>query len=696
MKTKIKLAFYIIILLFSVISQPLMAQETEDHLYNLSLEQLMNLEVITASRQSESILKTPVPTTVITREMINAIGARNIKEVLTTYVPGMTAVEDHNEMNVAMRGVYASSQQKILFMINGQRINSRAYSMANPDYSISLDKVKQIEVLRGPGSSLYGNVSLSGVVNIITMKGEEINGTQLRVAGGNNGQMLLSAVAGTSLGENKDILVWGYRYDAAGERRKISAADDYSSNTSQDGVAYLGAVQGDYDLGVQAQVGKFDFLFNATKGKIQPPFSDGGVTGEIYNADDYDEIIGEEPGLGQEMRRLKIGYKTSAGNFDFEIDAYADQSNLIGHVVSAPASLTNLAVFWWDRDIGGIAQATYNYPKGNVLVGTQVDWMGVYDSFFALSNDGTGVLNTFLDTSVPLLEEGQEVIYSGFTQWKHNFTNKLLLNAGLRYDNKDRHRGPNVDALSPRLALIMEASKTQNIKFSYSKSFVDAPYWYRYNSLASYAGSADLKPENLEAIQLSLDSKLFGGKLFNNVNVYYQSLTDNIYRDPNATGDDPRYRNAGSLKSWGIEEQATMRFDKLDIMFNATYQYAISASDYEIDETKIANVPSFSTNIIGIYKFNDNFFFNVGLKYQSSQFSPITAVGSDVSVPDNYIDGAFIINAGVNLKVKDLVLDLRVKNLADTDYLQGGSTRFAYPQEGRWITASLRYTFKNN
>jgi len=669
----------------------------EKDFFEMSLEELMKIEVTTASRQAESIFKTPVPITVITRAMIDAIGARNLKEVLTTYVPGMTAVEDHNEMNVSMRGIYASSQQKILFLLNGQRLNSRAYSMANPDYGINLDKVKQIEVVRGPGSSLYGNVSLTGVVNIITLDGEEFDGTQVKLSAGNYGQLSTSLVTGAGFGENKSFLAWAHFYKADGENRSVNADDDFSSATTQDGVAYLGAVPGNFDIGVQAQLNKFDFLFNNTRGKIQQPFSDGGGTGEIYHADDYNFIMGEGPGLGQENRHLKIGYTSQINrSLDFNVDLYADQSSLILNMIAVPSIVRNASVYWWDRDLGGVTQLTYDYDKGNVLVGAQVDWMNVYDSHYSASINTPGVIDTFLDTNTPLLETGEEIIYSGFMQWKHNLNSKLLLNAGFRYDNKQRHEGKNVDALSPRLALIYEASEKQIVKLSYSKSFVDAPYWYRYNSLASYSGSRDLNPEILQAVQLTLDSKLSDSKIFNNLNIFYQNLADIIYRDPLAGPNDPKYRNAGYLKSWGIEEQAMMKFGKLDLTVNGTYQAVLGDEDYSVDERSIANVPTFTTNIIGTYRIMESLFVNVSAKYLSSQFAPIVALGSDTSVPDNYIDEALIFNAGINFQKKGFTADLRVRNLFDTKYYQGGSTRYAYPQEGRWFTASLIYKFNNN
>ena len=672
-------------------------QHTDDSTYfSMSIDELMDIEVTTASLQAESTAKTPVPTTVITREMIDAIGAQHIKEILTTYVPGFTAVEDHNEMNVSTRGIYASAQQKILFMINGHRLNSRSYSMANPDFGINLDKVKQIEVVRGPGSSLYGNVSLTAVVNIITLKGEDLDGTRIKIAGGNYGQRYISTIAGTSLGEDSDILLWGHYYNALGEEYKMKYTADYSSNTTEDGVAYLGSAQGNYDIGVQASWGHFDFLFNTSRGKIQQPFSDGGGTGELYDRDDYDKVFGENTGLLQEMKRAKIGYSTSLNErLDFKAEVYGDDAHILAHLVVAPRTRKNSVVSWWDRDLGGIAQFTYRYPGGSILTGAQVDWMEVYDSFWATSTSGSGILTTFQDTTTLLLDAGQEVIYSAFTQARHQLSKSLLLNAGFRYDLKRRHEGENIKALSPRIALIYEVSPLHNIKFSYAKSFVDAPYWYRYNSLPSYAGSRDLKPENLQTFQLTVDSRLLKSKIYNSANVFYQTLNDFIFRDPEADNNEPRYRNAGTLTSWGLEEEVRTKLGDFDLTANATYQYAIEAKDYEVNGSDIANIPTFTSNIIGTYNISRHVMINAAFKYISSQFSPIVALGSDVSVPDHYTEAAIVINTGVRYANNNLAIDLRVRNVADKEYYQGGSTRFPYPQQGRWITGSLQYTFRN-
>ena len=168
----------------------------------------MTATITTASSQAEPLAEVPVPTTLITAEMIHDSGARNLQEVLAAYVPGMNVVDCNDDINIAMRGVYSSTQEKILIMLNGHRLNSYATNTAAPDFSISLEQVKQIEVLRGPASSLYGDVALTGVVNIITKQGADVDGIQAKAGVGNYGQIKADAVIGKRYFDI-DLLVFG-------------------------------------------------------------------------------------------------------------------------------------------------------------------------------------------------------------------------------------------------------------------------------------------------------------------------------------------------------------------------------------------------------------------------------------------------------------------------------------------------------
>ena len=101
-----------------------------------------------------------------------------------------------------------------------------------------------------------------------------------------------------------------------------------------------------------------------------------------------------------------------------------------------------------------------------------------------------------------------------------------LTETGIRYDNKYRKNEVHVDAFSPRVALIYMPSKKFSTKLSYSRAFVDAPYYTRQNTTSAYRGSADLQPEYLNALQLDFIGKV--SNLSYDVNLFYNHLTNII------------------------------------------------------------------------------------------------------------------------------------------------------------------------
>ncbi len=206
---------FIIITLASLFWIPANGQDGLD-LDQVSLADLLNVQIESASKQAEPLSEAPVPMTVITSEMIKNTGVRTLKEALVLFVPGYTESEDRNEVVFSTRGIYATSQQKVLIMINGHRLNSRSYLTAVPDFGIALHSVERIEILRGPGSSLYGNVALAGVVNLITKRGKDFDKSSFEIGGGNNGQTRIRILTGSG-GDRWDVLAWGQYYKAAGQ-----------------------------------------------------------------------------------------------------------------------------------------------------------------------------------------------------------------------------------------------------------------------------------------------------------------------------------------------------------------------------------------------------------------------------------------------------------------------------------------------
>jgi len=156
------------ILLFLMLSICLYAQEVQS-LMDLSLEELLNIEVTTATKTAVKLSDVPAALTVITKQDIQKYGYRNLAEALARVPEVYMHYQGHNN-GVDFRGFYINNNpRRVLFLINGHRVNDRFhFGDFEADIINDLSDVERIEVIRGPGAALYGSVAVLGVVNVIT------------------------------------------------------------------------------------------------------------------------------------------------------------------------------------------------------------------------------------------------------------------------------------------------------------------------------------------------------------------------------------------------------------------------------------------------------------------------------------------------------------------------------------------------
>jgi outer membrane receptor for ferrienterochelin and colicins len=320
--------------------------------------------------------------------------------------------------------------------------------------------------------------------------------------------------------------------------------------------------------------------------------------------------------------------------------------------------------------------------SGTWMIGTQVERIEMYDSDIIAGAGGEW--QTVMDSSgQKIVKTGRERIFSGFTQIKHKFSKQLIGNFGVRFDRKKRRTGEVLDDWSPRLALIWIPDDQFDLKISYSRAFVDAPYFQRYNILPNYRGSESLKPEYMDSYQLTPTIKFAGGKVINSFNFFYNKFSDFIWRNNNATSEEPIYQNAGFLKVWGIENETTYREKAYNVAFNLTYQAAIDADEnYAVSGDRIHNVPNWTANMIfnvnpfDMFDVNpesvsNDLWVNLTARYIGEQLSPINIPfpNCDICVqPDKEVDEVLLFNTGFrwdNLW-KGFFLDGRVYNLLRT------------------------------
>jgi len=166
-----------------VVLQTLNAQDSIN-VYNLSIEELLNIKVVTASKREEKLDDAPNVMYVITRQQIEARGYRNLKDLLVN-VPGFNSFHRDLQFVGQVRGIAPNENEKITFMINGQSMNqvTETELLNGP---INLDNVERVEIIVGPGSVLYGPESLTSIVNLITRKDGSKN---ITVGGGSQDKM---------------------------------------------------------------------------------------------------------------------------------------------------------------------------------------------------------------------------------------------------------------------------------------------------------------------------------------------------------------------------------------------------------------------------------------------------------------------------------------------------------------------------
>ena len=675
--------------------------------------------VTTASSQAESINEAPVPVTVITREMIDQLSNnKSIGQILATYVPGLNEVSAYSISNVAMHGVYTSSQEKILVMENGHRLNLRTTNNGKLDFAISTEKIDHIEVLRGPASSLYGNVALTAVVNIITKNGRDVNGVKGKYGYGSYGTHRTDFIAGTTL-LDADIMAWASLYTSDGKRITIPKGSGYSMSP-HDGYAYINSYKEkpSYDIGCTLKLKDFNFMINLKNGKQVPQYS---WYGETYNYDAFRTMDGVKPGYTVNEKHLELGYTKQLGKVNLNVSTYGDWYDIqdympVSDSIIAPEynndgdmiiidgkpkrKLYHGLMQYLDIQeytIGAMAKADANYTfggmKGNVLVGTQFEYFKLSSNDFLIGEEYTKVAVTFPEEK-NYIRIGSERSFSAFIQGKHYFTSQFILNAGLRFDNKNRANGKNVTAFSPRVALIYFPDEKFSTKLSFSRAFVDAPYYTRHNTSNGARGSENLMPEYMNAIQLDFMGRINSWHLIYDVNLFYNHLTDIVVNNPSTDPTSPKYINSGSLKVAGAEAELSFSIPSFRIDANMTYLRPLEAEGYYYTDHKIYSIPAFTANLtcskrlVNIRK--HLLWLAAGLKFTSKT---LNKANSRVAGSEDYdLSGNGLVDLGLKYTYSDAIqLSLDCDNLFDKTYYIGGSFYVPYQAHGRTLMATVSF-----
>jgi outer membrane receptor for ferrienterochelin and colicins len=261
-------------------------------LTQLSFEELSEVKITSVSKRAETVANSPAAVTVISSDEIRRFGFRTLSEALAT-VPGFVVRNDRNYEYVGIRGFSSTGDfdTRVLVLVNGHRINDVNYNYAGVgyDFPVDMESIDRIEVVKGPGSAMWGTSALLSVVNVITKSGESLSGKRATIETGSNRRIRGLAEYGERTSDGLDIYssISGFGTHGEDSVRLPGVLDSNGlpansiNNDSENAYRAL----------LTAKYKEFSLMFNANSRKknvpIPPDLTPHMVDEDIFNTYDY-------------------------------------------------------------------------------------------------------------------------------------------------------------------------------------------------------------------------------------------------------------------------------------------------------------------------------------------------------------------------------------------------------------------------
>jgi iron complex outermembrane receptor protein len=292
-------------------AQAVDSQTVPGSLKQLSLEQLGDVEVTTVSKQPQQLQRTPAAIFVITQEDIRRSGATNIPEALRM-APGVEVARiDADHWSVAIRGFAGQFSKSLLVLIDGRSVYTPLFDGVYWDVqNVMLEDIERIEVIRGPGGTIWGANAVNGVINIITKSSKETQGALAALGGGNVDQGTGAVRYGGSDGKD-----FSYRIYGTGSLR--------GPEFHADGDPFDGFRMG--QMGFRTDWKADDKNTLTVQGDIY-----GALSGESLQLATYSppaEIVAEDKANASGGNLLARWQHTTGEGSDIQIQTYFDRTN---------------------------------------------------------------------------------------------------------------------------------------------------------------------------------------------------------------------------------------------------------------------------------------------------------------------------------------------------------------------------------
>ncbi len=488
----------------------------EKGLSEMSLEELMGLEVVSSTQTLIPLQEAPSTISVVTGDQIHRWGIRRLSELIERLIPGCYVTEDGDDLIIGIRGLSSDINAKVLLLLNGHHYQTQWNNGLNSETELGLlQDIKQVEVINGSGGALYGSGATIGVINMITYTGADFKGVE---ATGN---------LGTGDYKRAEVMTGGM-------------SDDYRTN-------YF--------------------------------FSGGGLTTDGYDNNNNDplNISRYPPGwrfygdITHKDFRLMSRLTRSARDFyglpvsttrpniyaiydSFFIDARQnfqlnDDLKLIGSLTFDTIE-TQRYDFTLGMKLRGVGEERYGlkmtgfysgWEKHNLVFGAEYrrdefgdDWFGDNFNFRYLIVDDvlTGVpTDTY---PVRAITPYGRNVYAFFGQDAVTLNDRYLLLLGVRYDRIEAPQIKEPDAFTPRVALVIKPNERTVLKTMFSSGFRQPTAVLTGPDNIALGGAflTEIEsPEKMYSLELSGSYSLPHTANFT-LNFFYNSLRDIHGLDP--------------------------------------------------------------------------------------------------------------------------------------------------------------------
>ncbi|HWP83630.1 MAG TPA: TonB-dependent receptor plug domain-containing protein, partial [Terriglobia bacterium] len=200
----------------------------------MGIEALLNIEVISAVKRQEPLFRSPSAIFVITQEDIRRSGASNIPDLLRM-VPGLQVAQvDAYGWAISVRGFAERYANKLLVLIDGRTVYDPLFAGVHWDVqNLLLEDVERIEVVRGPGATLWGANAVNGVINILTRSSQETQGGMIAASSGSIEPARVHARYGGTLGSAATYRISGnyFRRDHSVDAAREPIADAWQAGS---------------------------------------------------------------------------------------------------------------------------------------------------------------------------------------------------------------------------------------------------------------------------------------------------------------------------------------------------------------------------------------------------------------------------------------------------------------------------------